>query len=100
PDGGPVHPPPALRAAATVPPDEALAIDGEAITARYAWLDREVAPLVAHEPDRSRTERVDRVLIHPVAGFAVFLALMFGVFQALFAWAEPAIRLIEALFAH
>ena len=37
-----------------------------------------------------------RISIHPVAGLAVFLALLFVVFQALFAWAEPAIRLIEA----
>jgi ferrous iron transport protein B len=88
-----------LRAAATVSPEEARRIDDEAIAARYGWLDREVAPLLAHAPDRSRTDRVDRVLIHPVAGLAVFLLLLFVVFQALFAWAEPAIRLIEAVFA-
>jgi ferrous iron transport protein B len=98
PDDELTHIPPALRAAATVAPEEARRIDDEAIAARYAWLDREVAPLSAHEPDRSRTDRVDRVLIHPVAGLAVFLLLMFAVFQALFAWAEPAIRLVEALF--
>lgn len=93
------HIPPGLRAAAATSPEEARQIDDEAIGARYTWLDREVAPLLAHAPDRSRTERVDRILIHPVAGLAVFLVLMFAVFQALFAWAEPAIRLIEGLFA-
>jgi ferrous iron transport protein B len=93
------HVPAELRTAATVPPDEARAIDDEVIGARYAWLDREVAPLLSRPPDRSRTDRVDRVLIHPVAGLAVFLALLFVVFQALFAWAEPAIRLIEAIFS-
>jgi len=35
------------------------------------------------------------VLLHPVAGFAVFLALMLIVFQALFSWSDPAISLIE-----
>jgi len=93
------HIPAELRAAATVSPEEARRIDDEAITARYTWLDREVAPLLAHAPDRSRTDQVDRILIHPVAGLAVFLLLLFVVFQALFAWAEPAIRLIEGLFA-
>jgi ferrous iron transport protein B len=34
-----------------------------------------------------------------VAGFAVFLAIMFVVFQSLFTWADPAITLIEDLFA-
>jgi ferrous iron transport protein B len=92
------HIPVDLRAAATVPPEEARGIDDEAIAARYTWLDREVAPLLAHAPDRSRTDRVDRILIHPVAGLAIFLLILFVVFQALFAWAEPAIRLIEAVF--
>jgi ferrous iron transport protein B len=90
--------PAAVRAAATLPPEVARGIDDEVIAARYAWLDREVGPLVVREPDRSRTEKVDRVLIHPVAGLAVFLLLMFAVFQALFAWAEPAIRGIETVF--
>jgi ferrous iron transport protein B len=92
------HVPAPLRAAATTAADESRRIDDEAIGARYAWLDREVGPLIAHEPDRSRTERVDRILIHPVAGLGIFLLLMFAVFQALFAGAEPAIHLVEALF--
>jgi ferrous iron transport protein B len=98
PDDELTHIPPSLRAAAGTSADESRQIDDEAIAARYTWLDREVAPLLAHAPDRSRTDQVDRVLIHPVAGLAVFLLIMFAVFQALFAWAEPAIRLIEALF--
>ena len=36
-------------------------------------------------------ERLDRVLLHRVAGFGVFLAIMFLVFQSLFTWADPAI---------
>jgi ferrous iron transport protein B len=87
-----------LRATVLATPAEAArAIDDEAIRARYAWLDREVAPLIRHEPDRSRSERVDRVLIHPVAGLAIFLAIMFVVFQSLFAWAEPVMQGIDTL---
>lgn len=90
--------PEALRAAVRVAPEEALRIDDEAICGRYAWLDREVAPLQRVPPDRRRTDRVDRVLIHPVAGLGLFLGIMFVVFQALFAWAEPAMDLVEGLF--
>lgn len=93
------HIPAGLRAEAITPDDEGQRIDDEAIGARYAWLDREVQPLVSQAPDRSRTDRVDRILIHPVAGFAIFLGIMFAVFQALFAWAAPVIALIEAGFA-
>jgi ferrous iron transport protein B len=74
------------------------AIDDEAITARYAWLDREVGGLRRGKVDRSLTERIDRILIHRVYGFAIFLALMFVVFQSLFTWSDPAITLIESGF--
>jgi len=39
------------------------------------------------------------VLLHPALGFAIFLALMTVVFQALFAGADPVIGWIEAFFA-
>jgi ferrous iron transport protein B len=74
-------------------------IDDEVVSARYRWLDREIAALCEGAPDRSFTERVDRILLHRVAGFAVFLAIMFVMFQSLFTWADPAITLIEDLFA-
>jgi ferrous iron transport protein B len=68
------------------------------IEARFRWLDREVAPLARRPIDRSRTQRVDRVLLNRVGGFVIFLAIMFVVFQSLFAWSEPAIALVESVF--
>ena len=91
--------PESLREAAVLEPALALAVDDEAIRGRYAWLDKEVAPLVRKPPDRRRTERVDRLLIHPVAGLGMFLLIMFVIFQALFAWAEPVMDLVEGAFA-
>jgi ferrous iron transport protein B len=88
-----------LRAAAVLEPALALAVDAEAIRARYDWLDREVAPLVLRPPDRRRSERVDRVLIHPLGGLFFFFLIMFVVFQALFAWATPMMDLIDGVFA-
>ena len=73
-------------------------IDDEAIESRYRWLEAEVAPLCGR-PDRTLTERVNRILLHRVAGFAVFLGIMFVVFQSLFTWSDPAITLIENAFA-
>ena len=74
------------------------ALDDEVIKARYDWLDREIAPICRRPPDRRRSEAVDRVLIHPAAGLMVFFGIMFVVFQALFAWAEPAMDLVEGIF--
>ncbi|MFC0204443.1 ferrous iron transporter B [Novosphingobium soli] len=39
---------------------------------------------------------LDRLLLHPWAGFAVMLAILFVVFQAVFAWATPFADGIEA----
>jgi ferrous iron transport protein B len=42
------------------------------------------------------TMRLDRVLLHPVAGVLILLAILFLMFQAVFAWANPATDLITA----
>jgi ferrous iron transport protein B len=73
--------------------------DREIIEARYALLDREAPSLyaAAPRPEHAPTvsDRVDRFLIHPVWGFAVFLAVMLLLFQSLFSGADPAISLLE-----
>jgi ferrous iron transport protein B len=48
-------------------------------------------------PD-TMTGRVDAVLLHPVAGLLILLALLFVMFQAVFAWAKPVMDLIAAGF--
>lgn len=42
------------------------------------------------------SDRVDRVLLHPVAGSLTLAVLLFLLFQAVFSWAEPPKDLIEA----
>jgi ferrous iron transport protein B len=83
------------RAASTTGRD----IDREIVAARYAFIDRAIPSLYEkldrHPPKRKASERVDRVLLHPLGGFAIFLLLMLIVFQALFSWSDPAISLIE-----
>jgi len=91
--------PPALRAAVAIDDKAAQPLDDEAIIGRYRWLDTEIHPLVAKPPDRLRTERIDRLLIHPVSGLMIFAVLMFSIFQALFLGADPIITAIEDVFA-
>lgn len=74
-------------------------LDQEIIETRYRFLD-EIAPRLYGEREQrpkpaSATERLDRVLLHPVFGFAIFIVLMLVVFQSLFSWSEPAMSLIE-----
>ncbi|MDP3454981.1 ferrous iron transporter B [Methyloversatilis sp.] len=50
-------------------------------------------------PAHAFTDRADRVLLHPLAGPLLLFALLFLIFQAVFAWAEAPMGWIEAATA-
>lgn len=90
-----------------VPPELAEAVskerrrldfDLEITSARYEAIDelvkRVLGELRAASPLKF-SERIDRVLLHPLWGFLAFFLAMLLVFQALFSWADPAISLVE-----
>jgi ferrous iron transport protein B len=70
-------------------------IDDEAVLGRWKWLDAEVGALAHKRPDRRRTERIDRWLLHRAWGFLVFVAVMSVVFMSLFWWAAPVMDAID-----
>ncbi len=89
---------PGLRAAVLNHAADLKALDDAIIGARYTALDERSASLFEQAPKPatlSTSDRIDRVLLHPVFGFAAFIAIMFVVFQALFSWSDPAISAIE-----
>jgi ferrous iron transport protein B len=90
--------PESLRQAVAKDSADHKRLDDEAICGRYAWMDRQLAPLMRHEPDRSLTDRLDRVLLDPWLGMVIFLSLMFLLFQGLFSGADPLVHLIENAF--
>ncbi len=47
---------------------------------------------------REWTRNLDAILLHPVGGILILLAIMFLMFQAVYAWAGPPMDLIEAGF--
>ena len=95
PDDDELAVPDTLRAAVVAEPAPR---DDEAILARWAWLDREIPPLVSRPPDRSLTQRIDHVMLHRTGGFAVFIAVMSVLFMSLFWWASPVMDAIDQLF--
>jgi ferrous iron transport protein B len=97
--------PPDLRARALATRQAATqggrSTDDELIAARYAWIDERMPSFVVRaSPSRTASERIDAVLLHPLLGFALFLGLMVVVFQALFAWSDPLIGLVEGAMGH
>ena len=68
---------------------------------RYAWIEQVLEDSVVQGGPLlpSRSDRIDRLLMHRVAGVAVFALLSALVFQAVFAWAVPVMDAIDALFS-
>ena len=77
-----------LRAAA--PPRDFDALRGEARRIARAAIVRET-------PSRRLTAAVDRVALHPVFGLLLLLGLLFVMFQAVYAWSEAPIAMIEGV---
>jgi len=54
------------------------------------------AAILSESKQRRMHANLDRVLLHPWIGFAIMLAILFVVFQAVFAWATPFADAIDA----
>jgi ferrous iron transport protein B len=44
------------------------------------------------------TARIDAVVLHPVGGLAILLLILFVMFQAVFAWAQPLMQMLSSSF--
>ncbi|TNE37746.1 MAG: ferrous iron transporter B [Sphingomonadales bacterium] len=53
------------------------------------------AAIVSETPSRRLTQAVDRVALHPILGPLLLLALLFLMFQGVYAWSETPIAMIE-----
>jgi len=66
--------------------------------ARYAAINElllEVVTVTRTERREPASNRIDKVLTHRVFGYAIFLAVLFLLFQAIFAWAQYPMDLID-----
>jgi ferrous iron transport protein B len=79
----------------------AIAAAAELVCARYREVDQILAGLGLAEhtfegaPAMGTSERIDRLLTHPVLGLVVFVGVMALLFTSIFAWAEPLMGQIE-----
>ncbi|MHC5209565.1 MAG: ferrous iron transport protein B [Planctomycetota bacterium] len=76
-------------------------IDLTVVSARYRWIDEHLPRFVSKVPSSLRrvTDAVDKVLIHPLVGFLLFVLLMSVVFESLFTWSAPAIDFVNTAVA-
>jgi ferrous iron transport protein B len=68
------------------------------LTQRATTIAREVVSTRSGQ-SHTKSERIDRFLLHPVLGPTILAAIMVFMFQSVFGWAEPAMHLIGSVFA-
>jgi len=67
---------------------------------RAGWVASVLETVLHERPGRSRTtDAVDRIVLHPLAGTLLFATVMVLFFQLIFAWAQPAMDLIDGAVA-
>jgi len=75
------------------------AMTRDEVRAAHHRADEIIARYVKAPENSDRwTRRIDNVLLHPVAGVVILLAVLFLIFQAVFSWATPAMDAIKAGF--
>ena len=73
----------------------------EETIARYNFINDVLFDTVkVHSDPKQETmsNRIDKVLTHRIFGFLIFFAILFLIFQSIFAWSEYPMSLIEQLF--
>lgn len=65
---------------------------------RYGWIRQAVGGCVRKPARRviTNSDRLDRVFTHKLWGTVIFLAVMFGLFEAIFVGAQPLMALIDS----
>jgi len=72
----------------------------EEIHARAGWVDSILDHVLTRRPGTSRkSDAADRIVLHPLIGPLLFALVMVAFFQLIFAWAKPAMDLIDASVA-
>lgn len=81
----------------------AARFQAEEVLQRYNSINRVVQYCVNEEQKENKslenTSRIDKILLHPVWGYLIFLGVFFFVFQAIFAWAQYPMDLISSVFS-
>lgn len=69
--------------------------------ARHDKIDQDIASIVFHSDSNilNKTNAIDRILLHPVWGYALFFAILFVVFQLVFTLSEPLMDWIDEHYA-
>ncbi len=80
-------------------PQENIVLMGKETLARLEWIDAQLDACLTQNPPKTTLEqKADKILTHKIWGYAIFLFILFVIFQAIFTWAEYPMNAIEKGF--
>ncbi len=73
------------------------AVDISIASKRYGFINGIVKTVLKKGPEERiiKSDKIDRILINPILGIPIFLAIMYLMFQAVFLFGEPLMGLVE-----
>ncbi|MES2448715.1 MAG: ferrous iron transport protein B [Bacteroidota bacterium] len=80
---------------------ESSKLQGAETVARYRYLSTVLTDVIfdtGAERKFKNTDKLDRILTHKFWGFAIFLLILFVIFNAIFSWASYPMDIIEGTF--
>lgn len=80
---------------------ESSKLQGAETVARYRYLSTVLTDIIfdtGAERKFKNTDKLDQILTHKVWGFAIFLLILFVIFNAIFSWASYPMDIIEGTF--
>jgi len=70
------------------------------LTDHAARVVKEVSAEPKSQRVRRWSDKIDRVVLHPILGPIILFVLMTVMFQAIFSWAEPLMNLVDGFFGY
>lgn len=80
---------------------ESSKLQGAETVARYRYLSTVLTDIIfdtGAERKFKNTDKLDQILTHKIWGFAIFLLILFVIFNAIFSWASYPMDIIEGTF--
>ncbi len=76
---------------------------GAETISRYQYIQELLGKIILKTADtewKKYSYQIDKILTHRVWGYAIFLGILFLIFQSIFAWAQAPMDLIDVTFAN
>lgn len=79
-----------------------LGFQNKEIITRYKSINQILSRTLLKDPSsehKTYTERIDKIITHPILGYIIFIGILFLIFQTIFSWAEAPMDWIDQGFS-